>query len=309
MIQKVIYHIDKIENAFKDKIVTPISCEIDPSNTCMLDCSFCLYKGKEKLKPFLDYNLYLKLLRDLKKIGCLSITFTGGGEPLIHPKFNTMVKDALDFGFEIGLVTNGILLDSVEDLDKFKFVRVSLNAGTPEVYEKITGKNLFNKAISSVKNAVKRNGETTIGLSFVVCNDNEKDIANAKTIAENLGVDYIQFKPVVSKSVSTLEETYPDNISIWTNRYKSIDDRPCKIAGLIGIVGSSGNVYYCCQGRGNPDFLLGNIEDASFKAIWGKRIDKKIDISKCYACRYMNYVKQYDELVNIDKFIGHRNFL
>ena len=52
------------------------NCQFEIINTCMFKCEHC-FVDKTK-QSIIDYNSVLKLLKELKKIGCNSISFTGG---------------------------------------------------------------------------------------------------------------------------------------------------------------------------------------------------------------------------------------
>jgi MoaA/NifB/PqqE/SkfB family radical SAM enzyme len=308
--ERIIYYINDIDKLLKDKYVHPISCEIDPSNRCMLKCKFCMYADYiGNTRDILDWEIYLSLLHSLKEGGTKSITFTGGGEPLTHPRFNDMTKYALDKGFEIGLITNGVLLDKVENKDHFTFIRVSLDAYNVEMYKQVKGVNYFDRVISNIKTALKKGA--TVGLSYVVYDQNCKDLFHAEKLANDLGVVYIQFKPAWINGNTFIKYTLPDGKNIIkTDRYKANDNLPCVVAGLIGIVGADGCVYFCCQYRGNRKFNLGSLYEAEFQELWKRRIHIKPDILKCPQCRYMNYAKFYKELTSWDSFIfKHRYFL
>ena len=40
--QKILCHLDKVENYFNNKNPDPITIEIDPSNSCNHSCPFCI---------------------------------------------------------------------------------------------------------------------------------------------------------------------------------------------------------------------------------------------------------------------------
>lgn len=302
---------DEISDIKKGKDVYPITCEIDPSNACNLNCSFCMYaKGLKKNRDILPWKTYYNLITELKILGVRSITFTGGGEPLMNPRFNDMVSEAHSVGFEIGLITNGTLLDRVENLNYFKFIRISLDAYDKKSYEKIKGKDLFNKVIKNIIRVTKRK-VTDIGISYVVCEDNVNGIEEIQEILSGIGIKYIQFKPAwINGGKFELPEGISGDKTIITDRYIAKNNLPCLIAGLIGIVGADSKVYFCCQYRLNKKFCLGSLEEESFASLWKKRKNIVPDISKCPQCRYQNYAEGY-EIFSQPKytFLKHKNFL
>lgn len=310
MNNKIYYYIDKVEQLEKGNFVGPITCEIDPSNRCNADCNFCMFsKYRKDSSRDLPWNIYEEVLHDLKNLDTRSITFTGGGEPLMNPRYNQMAGAARAMGFQIGLVTNGILLDKVEDLESYIFIRVSLDSHNAEDYKKVKGCDRFDQVVENIRKAVRDN--TTIGISYVVGPDNNKDLCKAEQLACDLGVDYIQIKPAYMNGKIFTDFDYPDGRPvIGTKRYMAEDNIPCTIAALVGIIGADSNVYYCCQHRGKDFFTLGSLEDSSFTELWKKRLALKPKVSLCPPCRYMNYTRAYKKMIEDgDLFFQHRYFL
>ena len=64
----------------------------------------------------------MRLITDLRSVGVKSITFTGGGEPLLSPHLEAFVNRAKLNHMEIGLITNGILLVEYLHLVKYKYL-------------------------------------------------------------------------------------------------------------------------------------------------------------------------------------------
>jgi GTP 3',8-cyclase len=308
MNSKITCYIDEVEKIISGKYVQPITVEIDPSNGCNLNCSFCMYKKTNQKNLNIDINIYRSVVEQLYVEGTKSITFTGGGEPTINKNFNEMVEFALSYSFEVGLITNGVLLDRVSNQDKFKFIRVSLNAASPEMYRKITGRDYFEKVIDNMKRSIKE--DVFIGWSFVVSEENKHEIELAAEIAKKIDVKYIQFKPAVYHDGDEFNnyQVPHDQDIIDTRRYKAKDSLPCSISHLIGIIGADANVYYCCQYRGEKTFSLGSLKYNSFKEIWQRRFDMFVDVSKCPHCRGMNYAVEYEKMKKSILF-DHRHFL
>lgn len=310
MEHKILYYLDKVERALEKEPVMPVTCEIDPSNLCMLNCSFCMFKdylaSNQTLIPFFVYR---RLINSLSAIGTKSITFTGGGEPLSHPNIDDMVSLALDSGFEVGLVTNGVLLHRLKNIDKFKFIRVSLDAADASTYLGVKGVNMFKRVTNNIAIALDQN--PTVGLSYVVCQKNRNGLEKAQELADDLGVAYIQFKPAWMNGAMYTGYKLPSGERvIETERLVAEDETPCGIASLVGIVGADSNVYYCCQHRGKPHYRVGSLLKEDFETIWAKRPKLRPIISECPQCRYMNYTRTYKDWISKGTlFFKHRNFL
>lgn len=311
MDRKILYYLDKVEALIDGKVEMPVTVEIDPSNRCQLDCSYCMYKTmRRKENPQdLPLEIYRYLLLDLKKIEVKSITFTGGGEPMMNSNFMDMVEWAEILKFEYGLITNGFKLHKISRPDMFKFIRVSLDAATHETYFKLKNANAFNAVIENIKTAISRGA--LVGLSYVVNEINRHEIQQAQELAKELGVAYIQFKPAWENGKPYTDyEIQGEQQTIDTRRYKATDRIPCAIAGLIGVVGADAKVYYCCQYRGERRYCLGDLRHATFPQIWERRPKLIPDIGRCPNCRYMNYTRAYKKLIEGGTlFFKHRNFL
>lgn len=309
MDNKICYYLDEIEQLENGGWVPPITCEIDPSNRCQNKCSFCIFsKHLKNNNDFLSSDVYFDLITKLRDIGTKSVTFTGGGEPLTHPNIVDMILLAVNRGLEVGLITNGISLHKIEHvIPKLKFIRVSLNAATAKTYYKITGSNFFNKVVTNINSIV---GKTCVGLSFVICNENQNETEAMKQLGKKLKVDYVQLKPNVNGGTVKGLDTIEDNITVITNRYTALDKLPCTIAGLIGIVGADGEVWYCCQKRGQQKYSLGNLHNNDFETLWRDRNNIQPDIKTCKVCRYSNYAIGYKKYKsNKYSYLKHRNFL
>jgi radical SAM protein with 4Fe4S-binding SPASM domain len=315
MERKILNYFEKIDSLKKGNWECPVCLEIDPSSACNLKCFFCTDKVYLKENSeFLNFNLYRSLIEEAKELGVKAITFTGGGEPLLHPQFNQMARFAIYNGFEIGLITNGLLLNTISDPEIFKFIRISLDAYDEKSYKKIKGKNCFNQVVSNIISLAEKE-ITDVGISYVVCDENIFGIEIVRNIFKDTkGIDYIQFKPVwidgkiprnIRKNLNILEDK-----ALITERYSNSDSLSCIIAGLIGVIGANGKVYYCCQHRGEEKFFLGDLKINSFYEIWKNRKDLVVNTTKCPICRYRNYAAGYRKFSNPKyKFLKHRNFL
>lgn len=310
MEDKILFYLDEVADILAGKFVYPVILELDPTNRCQNNCYFCMFSQlRENVPVDLDLGLYERLLGELK--GLKSIVFTGGGEPLLHPRFLDMVTMAKEKNIELGLVTNGILLDEVlPQLDDFTFVRISLNAATRDTYKLVHGGDYFSIVCESVRRLVAaKRKHTIVGLSFVVCERNEDEVVEAERMAKDLGVDYIQFKPDEYGDIHRDCGT-GGGLSIVTKRYSIDSYLPCAIGGLVAVVLATGQLCYCCQHKEKSGFIVGDLNRSSFKELWKARRQMKLGISKCKTCRYMAYAKAYQKYnLRENLFVKHKCFL
>ncbi len=311
MMSKTYFHFEAIEASIHfDHKTLPITCEVDVSNVCNLECSFCMFADyRAKNNVMMDYLLFESLIYQLNAIGCKSITFTGGGEPTMNPDFQKMVRLAAKY-MHVGLVTNGVKLLSLNSdlLKVFKFIRVSLDASDSKMYKLVKGKNRFDVVVQGMKYAKSQGA--FVGASYVICPENETGITVAKKLADVLNLEYIQFKPMVNitEYKDYTEDVQEEGKTIYTGRWKAESTLPCKVAGLVGVVTADGGVAFCCQHRGRA--VIGNLHDAPFDEIYRNRMSVMPDYRKCPPCRYMAYVRAYQKFNKEHRmFWEHRQFM
>lgn len=103
---------------FENKTNPIITLEIQPTNLCNLNCSFCFYKDYRKKYPvelpfkILDY--VLGVLFDF--CDDKGIILSGGGEPLMYSHIKELLKTLNIFDRKVGLITNGIKLTQDKEL-------------------------------------------------------------------------------------------------------------------------------------------------------------------------------------------------
>lgn len=311
---KILYFLQETDNLVNGIYQPPVTCEIDLSNHCQNKCDFCFYSDYiQSSREYLPVDVFLKLITDLRNVGVKSITFTGGGEPLLSPHLEAFINWAKLNHMEMGLITNGILLVKYLDLmPEFRFVRVSIDAATKETYKRIKGSDSFSKVIFNTKRLVEED-ITDVGISMVITDENKSEIEEFKKLGEFLKVKYIQVKPAWQlNNIEDITKEISTRNAFITERY-SIDTASgvaCKLAGLIGQVGANGKVYYCCVHRGKKKFEVGDLHKESFiDTIIRRALFKPANV-KCGSCRYMNYAMVYNKVRDKKyQILRHRRFI
>jgi sulfatase maturation enzyme AslB (radical SAM superfamily) len=309
---KILAHLDKVDKAIAGEIKGVITCEINSSNYCQNNCEWCIYKDYIRSnRCHLDLPVFVKAISELKLLGCRSITFTGGGEPLMNPHIDFMISHAKEMGFELGLITNGINLNIISDqIEDFKFIRVSLDATSREEYIKYKRADYFDRVCKNIKSITSKSN-IDFGISMLYIPGNEESANNFSELGNKLGCTYSQIKPLVdddveqnNKVVRNIKGSFP------TERYVSSGMIPCLIAGLIGQVSADGCCYYCCIHAGKPQYKIGDLSVDSLRNILERRQGFVPDFDDCSVCRYMNYAIEYLKVKdNKYRLLRHISFL
>jgi Molybdenum cofactor biosynthesis enzyme len=73
------------------------------TNLCNLDCDYCLRVAETQ---HLDFDLLHEVLRQARDYGVTAVTYTGG-EVLLHPRFQDVLRRTAALGLAYSFVTNG----------------------------------------------------------------------------------------------------------------------------------------------------------------------------------------------------------
>lgn len=347
---KILTYPDVLDKIVKGKEINPINLEINLTNICNHKCIWCTYGYLHSNTDTLEKKNVKKVLDDAYRMGIKSITWTGGGEPLAHKDFYELIEYAAKHGFKQGLNTNGVLLndDVIESLaQKFSYVRFSVDSGTRECTKIChqTSEKDFDKIIDNIKKLCKAkkryNTNLIIGYSFLIDETNINDMLTATNVAKNIGVDYIQFKPIVNYYKSN--EQFSPESNIWMrikenfSKIQLMEDNNFKVrildhkfsniklqdenfgrkydkcygCDLLASIGANGSVDLCCAYKGISQWSIGNIKEENFIDIWNgkkrKEIKRKIDINKCPP---MCKADEINRLVDfIIKFDANKEFI
>ena len=341
---KLHYHVDKL-NHWKygaREFLTPIYVEISPVGYCNQRCSFCALDYLEYKATKLDTANLKFQLTDMKECGVRSVMFAGEGEPLLHPDMAEIIKWAKGTGLDVAVTTNGTVMDRkfVDTcLKDLSWIRVSLNAGTPQVYNQIhnpRSKQDWYKVWENISYAVLNKHDTTIGIQSIVLEDNICSMKDLVERAKFYGVDYVTLKPYsqhgksINKNVTpgTYTHIFQELKKRESDKFKVIVRKKAMVSSREGpkyerclsvpyfwaYIMSTGDIYGCSAFLGDERFKYGNIKDGPFSYIWrggarrdGMRYMLEHDVKECRkACR-MDRINEF--LWDIENPKKHGGFI
>ncbi len=330
--EKLFLHPDKLQHLLKEDQVDssyPVSVELSLTNLCNLNCVYCSDMELRKCQGIssqMDLEVLKRLFDDLKRGGTKGIVLEGGGEPTIYLHFDEVVVYAKKVGLAVGLITNGTKALRKEILKEFEWIRVSLDATTGEEYTALKGVDKFETVLSNIANYAKYC--KTVGVGFVVTNNNISQIENLVMRLRELHVSYIQLRPVVD-----CEELYPHGIELeYLKCYETPEyavevngmkenathgngNLPCRAHSITNVISADGSVYLC--GRLNIyDWIspIGNINQKRFCDIWNSKerseqakmvSDREFCFKNCPQCR----VSKFNQLLHRIGKIQSKHFI
>jgi radical SAM protein with 4Fe4S-binding SPASM domain len=191
-------------------LVGPRVVGLEVTHFCNLACGFCETHGRFMPLPVtkrrtyvgerrtMDLDTIRRLGGSLKRLGVDWVELSGKGDPIVHPELPEIVRILKGAGLRCSMFTNGSvqrpgLVAALVDngLDN---LNLSLNAATREVYAKVTGRDLFEKAVAFIREVLdyrraKGGRRPWVRLTTVVCKDNVDDVDAQVELCRTLGVD------------------------------------------------------------------------------------------------------------------------
>jgi MoaA/NifB/PqqE/SkfB family radical SAM enzyme len=274
-----------------------------------------------------------EILRDCRAYGVAAIEFTGGGEPTVHKNCWGIIDYAQALGLETGLVTNGVRLQDapIEVLRKLKWLRISLDAGTPNTYEEIRRSPLWRKAIAGIELATSLGKDgPLVGVGYVVTKENYSELYHAAKMLKQMKVPYIR----VSAMFSSLGEGYytdilsdircerrmakrleDDNfkvIDFFENRIQDLHEaKPnysfCGYQQFVVYIGGDQKVYTCCTNAYTKHGEVGDLRDMSFGVWLASKQQYNFDARSCHHCQFNEKNRVIEYLIREEP--SHVNFV
>jgi MoaA/NifB/PqqE/SkfB family radical SAM enzyme len=245
----------------------PLLAHIIPMRRCNLVCTYCNeFDDFSKPVPIEEMN------RRIDKLGELgtSVVTISGGEPLLHPELDDVIRRIRANGMVAGLITNGYLLvaERIQRLNRagLEWLQISIDNVTPDDVSKKSLKVLdkklqllaqyadFHVNINSVVGGGIRRpqdalviGHRAIALGFSstvgIIHD---DSGQLQALSEEERRIYHEMQ-ALEKSSFTRVNAFQDNIA------KGLpNDWRCRAGGRYLYICEDGLVHYCSQQRGYP---------------------------------------------------------
>ncbi len=287
---------DSLQRTWRENIL--FSALIELTYRCNLDCFFCYNDTGLKGVP-LRTEQYFRLFEDLRDLGTLNLTLSGG-EPLAHAEFFTLGRKARELGFVVRVKSNGHALHGTlarrmrEEVDPF-IVETSLHGATPGSHDRQTRvPGSFVRLMTNVRGALELGLRIKLNCALTLWNEHEIEAMFA--LADALGVP-IQVDPQITRrddgdpgplAVAPSAEGIARLMVVQRQRASAIAartgaradgpgndaarspanaaDKHCGAGSSTVIVDPFGNVYPCVQWRRR----VGNLHEHSIRTLWNQ---------------------------------------
>jgi organic radical activating enzyme len=257
---------DKLGSYLKGNSIIPINIEISPSGICDAQCSWCFYKN-EHSKQILKTEILIRFLKEAEVLGVKAITWTGGGEPTIHPDFKSIIK--VPNNMEQGLITNGLKIPKY-DPSVFSWIRVSK-----------TNKDWNLNSLKVLRKC------KSIGLCINYIGD-DKEVKESLNIVHGLNLDYLQVRPALKLK--------GNKTKIWVPQIDT-DDSKLIITDYKFEEASKSRIYTKCEGFHFVPFVW---EDGDIDVCAYKKGNKKYNLGNIYIKKLIEMINDFPKYVNIE---------
>ena len=319
---KLLHHVDRLAELKAGAMPAPINLEIDLSNRCSLGCEGCHFGYTHTRGPLansdkpidvqamgdlMDVHLAKRMLSEAYVMGVRSVTWTGGGEPTLHPQFDEIASWSL---MPQGMYTNGCHISPARARllrHKFAWVYVSLDYAERFDYKLYKKADKFEDAITGIARLADAPGEATIGVGFLLWRENWTQMHQMIDLAFAQGADYVQFRPMILHKLHSPGEIQEDTgwMDDLINDLRAISHHPgvivdvdrfvnyrdwdghgyptCWWSALQTVITPNGKLWTCVNRRGFKGDEIGDLNTDTLYNIWQQHQVKQVD----HDCRVM----------------------
>jgi sulfatase maturation enzyme AslB (radical SAM superfamily) len=266
-----------------------------------------------------NFQEYIELLDRLaswrthtpKSYGTLhAITYPGGGEPTLLPGYEKVIEHSVDLGFLTSLTTNGTKLDkliantSAEKIRKMAWIGIDIDAGSQEKYEQIrrslTKTSPFQKIIKNAMELVAIGVAVDIKALINDYNNDEQSFRDLFAITKQIGARQLYIRPTILNGqaynfshnidlINQLSHEYGVQLKLNLTKNQTRTYRKCHQMFQFPVFCADGEIYTCCDNKGNPKFSLGRWDQKDFRDLWLNQrhfeIYNNTDTRFCPHCR------------------------
>jgi MoaA/NifB/PqqE/SkfB family radical SAM enzyme len=264
----------------------PIAAHLIPVRRCNLSCTYCNeYDDFSKSVPTSEV---LARIDRLPELGT-GITTLSGGEPLLHPGLDAIIRHIRARGMIATLITNGSLLtaDRIKRFNRagLDHLQISIDNVTPDAVSK-KSLSLLDRKLQWL--AELADFDVTINAVVGAGTSNPEDASTIARRGRSLGFSttvgiihngHGQLEPLGARERATLEEIVKDGTSPFDfaayNRFQKNlslgqpNDWQCRAGSRYLYICEDGLVHWCSQQRGYPGLLLERYGPADLEREYG----------------------------------------
>jgi MoaA/NifB/PqqE/SkfB family radical SAM enzyme len=252
----------------------PLLVQIIPIRRCNIDCGYC--NEYDKVSPPVPTDVLMRRIDKLHELGTSVVAFSGG-EPMLHPDLDDLIRHIRARGMMAGLITNGYFLvpKRIEALNDagLDFLQISVDNVEPDEVSKKSLR-VLDKKLQNLKDYA----DFDVNINSVLGGGikNPEDARTINTRARELGfstsIGIIHDGSGRLKPLGRAERKVYDDVSaaingplqVFKNLYSGIrsfqdnladgnsNEWRCRAGARYLYICEEGLVHYCSQQRGYP---------------------------------------------------------
>ncbi|MBK3516016.1 radical SAM/SPASM domain-containing protein [Carboxylicivirga marina] len=259
----------------------PMAFAIEPTNVCNLKCPECPTGSNLLKRPrgMMDMKHFSQILQQIGP-KLLYLNLYVQGEPLMHPNFGLMVRQASKFRLYTSTSTNGHYMNSsiADELVQGKLTRLifSVDGTSQESYGLYRVGGNFNRVKQSIIDVVRakqraRSLYPIIVMQFIVFHHNEHEIPKIKKLARSLKVDKLEIKTAQLNNFGKMRPPLNARFSRYADSLgqilKTQTHNRCWRQWHSGTVTWDGRFAPCCYDK-DAKFSFGNFLTQPLTELW-----------------------------------------
>jgi MoaA/NifB/PqqE/SkfB family radical SAM enzyme len=256
----------------------PLLVQIIPIRRCNIDCAYC--NEYDKVSPPVPTDVMKARIDKLAALGTSVVAFSGG-EPMLHPDLDGLIRHIRSHGMMAGLITNGYFLvpKRIAELNDagLDFLQISIDNIEPDEVSRKSLR-LLDKKLQHLHDHATFDVNINSVLGGGIKNPEDARTINnrARELGFSTSIGIIHDGKGRLKPLGETERKVFDDVSAATsgagqvvkNLYSGIrsfqdnlaDGRPndwrCRAGGRYLYICEDGLVHYCSQQRGYPGVPL-----------------------------------------------------
>ena len=276
----------------------PLLAQVVVTRRCNLACGYC--NEYDQVSPPVPTAKLLAIVDHLARLKTASVTFTGG-EPLLHPDLDQLVRAARDHGMIVTTITNGFRLtkDWIDRLNAagLQGMQISIDNLRPD--------EVSMKSLSSVEGKLallaeharfKVNVNSVLGVS----GERTEDVVTVAETAARYGLQHSvgvlhdhagTLKPLsvaqrrAYDQVTKISPSIVHTLNYWLFQRRLMrgetNDWKCRAGARYLYVAEDAKVHWCSQQRGTPGIDVLDYSRADIKREFhtGKSCSKTCTLS------------------------------
>ena len=256
----------------------PLLVQIIPIRRCNIDCGYC--NEYDKVSPPVDTETMKRRIDKLADLGTSVVAFSGG-EPMLHPDLDDLIRHIRSLGMMAGLITNGYFLvpKRIDELNRagLDFLQISIDNVEPDNVSKKSLR-VLDKKLQHLADYAEFDVNINSVLGGGIKNPEDARTINqrARALGFSTSIGIIHdglglLKPLAPAERAVFNEVSAAISGPWQivkNLYSGItnfqdnlaDGKPnewrCRAGGRYLYICEEGLVHYCSQQRGTPGVPL-----------------------------------------------------